>query len=67
MIAYSVVILCIVGLLLSISPLMTIGVALVIGGMYALIYLLVRGVLAREGQGAPSFKYTHRVRREVST
>ena len=63
MIAYSVVILGIAGLLLSISPLMTIGVAVVIGGMY----LLVRGVLARAGQGAPSFKYTHRVRHEMYT
>ena len=67
MIAYSVVILSIVGLLLSISPLMTMGVAVVIGGMYALIYLLVRRILARAGRGALSFKFTYRVRREVYT
>ena len=50
MIAYSVVILSIVGLMLFISPLMTIGVAVVFGGMYLLVYLLVRGTLARSGR-----------------
>jgi len=50
MIAYSVVILSIVGLLLTISPLITIGVAVVIGGMYLLIYISVRGILARIGR-----------------
>ena len=60
-------ILSIIALLVLIDPLLAGGVAVVIGGLYALIYLSVRGVLARAGQGAPSFKFTHRVRHEVST
>ncbi len=39
MIAYSVVILSMVGMLMYISPLMTIGMVLVIGGIYLVIYL----------------------------
>ncbi len=49
MIAYSIVILSIIALLVLIDPLMAGGVAVVIGGLYILIYLSVRGVLARVG------------------
>lgn len=49
MLAYSVIILGIVGMLMFISPLMTTLVILFIGGIYLIIYLSVRGILARSG------------------
>ena len=49
MVAYSVALVAIVTLLLIIDPLITFVVAVVVGGSYAAIYLLVRPVLIRFG------------------
>ncbi|TVR36205.1 MAG: ABC transporter ATP-binding protein, partial [Spirochaetaceae bacterium] len=49
MVAYSVVLLSIVMLLLVVDPLIALGVAGVVGGSYAAIFLAVRPVLSRLG------------------
>ncbi|AUB79096.1 ABC transporter ATP-binding protein [Spiribacter roseus] len=49
MVAYSVVILALVILLIVVDPWLALGVAIVIGGMYTLIFGAVRGVLGRVG------------------
>ncbi|MCC5870332.1 MAG: ABC transporter ATP-binding protein [Gammaproteobacteria bacterium] len=49
MVAYSVVLLSIVMLLLVVDPLIALGVAGVVGGSYAAIFLVVRPVLSRLG------------------
>lgn len=49
MVAYSVVILALVILLILVDPWLALGVAVVIGGMYALIFSVVRGTLGRVG------------------
>jgi len=50
MVAYSVVILALVILLIVVDPWLALGVAVVIGGMYALIFGAVRGILGRVGR-----------------
>lgn len=50
MLAYSVVILALVILLIVVDPLLALGIAVVIGGMYALIFAAVRGILGRVGR-----------------
>jgi len=50
MLAYSVVILALVILLVTVDPWLALGVAVVIGGMYTLIFGAVRGVLGRVGR-----------------
>jgi len=50
MVAYSVVILALVVLLIVVDPWLALGVAVVIGGMYALIFGGVRGILGRVGR-----------------
>ncbi len=50
MVAYSVVILALVILLIVVDPWLALGVAVVIGGMYALIFGSVRGILGRVGR-----------------
>ncbi|MBK1735808.1 ABC transporter ATP-binding protein [Halorhodospira abdelmalekii] len=49
-IAYGVVLIAIVVLLVVIDPVLAAGVAAVLGGMYALIYLTIRGFLDRIGR-----------------
>ncbi|WP_018882234.1 MULTISPECIES: ABC transporter ATP-binding protein [unclassified Thioalkalivibrio] len=49
MVAYSVVVLAMVILLIVVDPWLALGVALVIGGMYALIFGTVHGLLGRVG------------------
>ena len=49
MVAYSVVILALVTLLIVVDPWLALGVAVVIGGIYALIFGAVRGILGRVG------------------
>ncbi|WP_018862231.1 ABC transporter ATP-binding protein [Thioalkalivibrio sp. ALJ3] len=50
MVAYSVVLLALVILLVVVDPWLALGVAVVIGGMYALIFGSVRGLLGRVGR-----------------
>jgi ABC-type multidrug transport system fused ATPase/permease subunit len=50
MVAYSVVMLVLVTLLIVVDPWLALGVAVVIGGMYALIFGAVRGILGRVGR-----------------
>ena len=50
MVAYSVVILGLVILLVVVDPWLALGVAIVIGGLYALIFGAVRGILGRVGR-----------------
>ncbi|WP_018871261.1 ABC transporter ATP-binding protein [Thioalkalivibrio sp. ALgr3] len=50
MVAYSVVILALVVLLIVVDPWLALGVAVVIGGLYALIFGAVRGILGRVGR-----------------
>ena len=49
MVAYSVVTLGLVLLLIAVDPWLALGVAVVIGGMYGLIFGAVRGILSRVG------------------
>jgi ABC-type multidrug transport system fused ATPase/permease subunit len=49
-IAYSVVVLTLVALLLIVNPWLALGAGAIIGGMYTLIFLGVRGVLNRIGR-----------------
>ncbi|WP_290652172.1 ABC transporter ATP-binding protein [Aquisalimonas sp.] len=50
MIAYLFVVIAIVALLVAVNPWLALGVAVVIGGMYALVFTAVRGVLGRVGR-----------------
>ncbi|WP_026182233.1 MULTISPECIES: ABC transporter ATP-binding protein [unclassified Thioalkalivibrio] len=50
MVAYGVVVIALVILLIVVDPWLALGVAVVIGGMYALIFGTVRGVLGRVGR-----------------
>jgi ABC-type multidrug transport system fused ATPase/permease subunit len=50
MVAYSVVMLALVTLLIVVDPWLALGVAVAIGGMYALIFGAVRGTLGRVGR-----------------
>ncbi|MCC5869925.1 MAG: ABC transporter ATP-binding protein [Gammaproteobacteria bacterium] len=50
MAAYSVVILALVLLLIVVDPWLALGVAVVVGGMYAVIFATVRGILGRVGR-----------------
>ena len=50
MVAYSVVALALIILLIAVDPWLALGVAVVIGGLYALIFGTVRGLLGRVGR-----------------
>ncbi|MFV8836436.1 ABC transporter ATP-binding protein [Aquisalimonas sp. APHAB1-3] len=50
MVAYGVVALALIILLIAVDPLISAGVAVVIGGTYGLIFLAVRGLLGRVGR-----------------
>lgn len=50
MVAYSVVILALVALLIVVDPWLALGVAMVVGGMYAAVFAAVRGILGRVGR-----------------
>lgn len=50
MVAYSVVVLALVSLLVAVDPRLAIAIAIVIGSMYALMYVIVRNILSRVGR-----------------
>lgn len=49
MVAYSLVALAVITLLVVVNPVLAAAVAAVIGGLYAAVYLIVRGIVARLG------------------